>query len=96
MRISVSFRTAGDGYWPDNTLGVMPTPGFPLRAGTRYALVVTDALAATSGRLQVVRIGEVDEEELRAIDEHEPRRALDDSPGRVARVVGVGGVALAQ
>jgi hypothetical protein len=49
--VSVVFRAAGDGYWPDNTLAFMPMPGLPLQPATRYALVVTDALAATTGRL---------------------------------------------
>jgi hypothetical protein len=54
--ISLAFHAAGDGYWPDNTLAFMPTVGYPLREGTRYALVVTRAVttAVCAGLRQVL------------------------------------------
>jgi hypothetical protein len=33
-------------YFPQNTLSFMPLPGFPLRASTRYAFLITDNLRA--------------------------------------------------
>ncbi len=47
--VSVSFRDKQGLYYLPNTLAFMPTPGFPLRPHTRYALVVTDALRAENG-----------------------------------------------
>jgi hypothetical protein len=51
LRVSLAWHPTADGYWTDNTLAFMPTPGFPLREGTRYALVVTNALTAAGTRL---------------------------------------------
>jgi hypothetical protein len=51
--VSLSFRASGDGYWSDNTLAFMPTPGYPLREDTRYALVVTRSLTAAGAPLGV-------------------------------------------
>jgi Bacterial virulence factor lipase N-terminal len=47
--ISVSFQAKKGLYYLPNTLAFMPTPGFPLRPHTRYALVVTDMLQAEDG-----------------------------------------------
>lgn len=47
--VSLSWRAAEGVYILPNTLEFMPTIGFPLRAHTRYALVVTTALQAASG-----------------------------------------------
>ncbi len=47
--VSLSWRATEGVYIRPNTLAFMPTVGFPLRARTRYALVVTDALQAASG-----------------------------------------------
>ncbi|MBK8258336.1 MAG: hypothetical protein IPK82_37415 [Polyangiaceae bacterium] len=48
-QISVKFRAEAGVYWLPNTLAVMPTPGFPLRPSTRYALVATNALHSADG-----------------------------------------------
>lgn len=47
--VSLQFREEGGVYWLPNTLAFMPTLGFPLRARTRYALVVTDELRSADG-----------------------------------------------
>lgn len=47
--VSLSWRQDEAVYILPNTLEFMPTIGFPLRAHTRYALVVTTALQAASG-----------------------------------------------
>ncbi len=52
--VSVSFHAKEGLYYLSNTLAFMPTPGFPLRPHTRYALVVTDALRSEDG----ARIGQ--------------------------------------
>ncbi len=44
--ISISFHAKKGLYYLPNTLAFIPTPGFPLRPHTRYALVVTSALRA--------------------------------------------------
>lgn len=47
--VSLSFRAPAGVYYLPNTLAFMPTVGFPLRAHTRYALVVTDGVRALDG-----------------------------------------------
>lgn len=47
--VSLYFREEAGVYWLPNTLAFMPTPGFPLRPRTQYALVVTDALRSADG-----------------------------------------------
>ncbi len=47
--VSVSFRKAAGKYVLANTLSFMPTLGFPLRPGTTYALVATNALRSEGG-----------------------------------------------
>lgn len=44
------FRAAPTRYWPENTLAVAPTFGFPLRPRTRYALVLTTDLRGAMGQ----------------------------------------------
>ncbi len=48
--VSVAWRESEGVYWQPRTLAFMPALGFPLRAKTRYALVVTDAIKAPGGR----------------------------------------------
>ncbi len=48
-RISLELHNDAGVYWPSGTLAFMPLLGDPLLPATRYALVVTDALQATSG-----------------------------------------------
>lgn len=55
--ISISFHAKRGLYYLPNTLAFIPTPGFPLRPRTRYALVVTDALRAEDG----ARVGQSEE-----------------------------------
>lgn len=45
----VRFYAAGGRYVAANTLAAYPHPGFPLRARTRYALIVTAGLRAAGG-----------------------------------------------
>ena len=47
--VTLHWREQAGVYWLPNTLAFMPTLGFPLRPKTRYALVVTDALAGADG-----------------------------------------------
>ncbi len=47
--VTLALHPVADGYFGADTLAFQPTPGFPLRPGTRYALVVTDALRAREG-----------------------------------------------
>lgn len=47
--IYVQFRKEAGAYWPANTLAFIPVPGYPLRTGTKYALVVTDAVRDEEG-----------------------------------------------
>jgi len=47
--INTDFRAAGGHYVLPNTLRWMPALGFPLRANTRYAIVVTHALRSHDG-----------------------------------------------
>lgn len=47
--VSLRYQKEAGVYWPENTLSFMPTLGFPLRASTRYALVVTDGVRAEDG-----------------------------------------------
>jgi hypothetical protein len=47
--VAWSFWGNGGVYTPDNTLAFMPPLGYPLRRGTRYALVVTNAVRARDG-----------------------------------------------
>jgi len=47
--VTLALHPVADGYFADDTLAFQPTPGFPLRPGTRYALLVTDALRARAG-----------------------------------------------
>jgi predicted esterase len=47
--VSLRWQEAAGVYWHPNTLAFMPTLGFPLRARTRYALVVTDSLRSKGG-----------------------------------------------
>lgn len=54
--ISLSFRAKQGLYYQPNTLAFLPTPGFPLRPHTRYALVITSVLRAEDG----TRIGQSD------------------------------------
>jgi len=54
--ISLSFRAQKGLYYLPNTLAFIPTPGFPLRPHTRYALVVTSVLRAEDG----TRVGQSD------------------------------------
>ncbi|MFO0757264.1 MAG: hypothetical protein U0359_12285 [Byssovorax sp.] len=48
--ISLRWQEAEGVYYQPNTLAYLPTIGFPLRAHTRYALVVTDAIRAKDGK----------------------------------------------
>lgn len=43
------FQLRGTRYWPPNTLAIAPAFGFPLRARTRYAVVVTSRVRAADG-----------------------------------------------
>ncbi|MEO7327610.1 MAG: hypothetical protein ABI193_03460, partial [Minicystis sp.] len=47
--ISLRWQEKEAVYYLPNTLAFLPTIGFPLRAHTRYALVVTDALKSKGG-----------------------------------------------
>jgi hypothetical protein len=47
--LSLSLIEGAGVYWQPHTLAFMPAIGFPLRAGTRYALVVTDAARGLLG-----------------------------------------------
>jgi hypothetical protein len=47
--VSLQWRAPVGIYYQPDTLAFMPTPGFPLRAHTQYALVVTSALRDTAG-----------------------------------------------
>ncbi len=47
--VSLEWHQAAGVYYLPDTLGFMPTVGFPLRPHTRYALVVTDAVQALAG-----------------------------------------------
>lgn len=47
--VSLQFRAEAGVYWLPNTLAFMPTPGFPLRPKTQYALVVTDGVRSADG-----------------------------------------------
>jgi hypothetical protein len=47
--IVAHFRPAKGGTIGDNSLAVRPYPGFPLREGTTYALVLTDRLRTLDG-----------------------------------------------
>ena len=47
--ISLEFHADQGLYYLPDTLAYIPTPGFPLRPHTRYALVVTDAVNDPSG-----------------------------------------------
>ncbi|MCB9584411.1 MAG: hypothetical protein H6718_03395 [Polyangiaceae bacterium] len=49
--VSLHWQADAGVYWPENTLAFMPAFGHPLRGGTHYALVVTDALHAENGSL---------------------------------------------
>jgi predicted esterase len=49
--VSLEWHETEGVYIRPDTLAFMPTIGFPLRAHTRYALVVTDALKAAGGGL---------------------------------------------
>lgn len=49
QRVATYFRADAGAYWQPNTLAFMPALGFPLRPGTRYALVVTDRVRAADG-----------------------------------------------
>ncbi len=42
-------REAATRYWPAHSLAVAPVFGFPMRPGTRYALVITDTLRTAGG-----------------------------------------------
>lgn len=46
----VAFQAPGDAYRDPHLLSVRPVPGAPLRPGTRYAVVVTDAVRGVGGR----------------------------------------------
>lgn len=47
--VSTHWRDAEGAYWQPNTLAVMPMIGAPLRAKTRYALVVTKKVHGAGG-----------------------------------------------
>ncbi len=47
--VSLLFREPEGVYFRSNTLAFLPTPGFPLRPHTRYALIVSDAVHAKGG-----------------------------------------------
>jgi hypothetical protein len=47
--VSLFFRAEEGAYWLPNTLAFEPTLGFPLRPGTRYAVVVTSAVRTKDG-----------------------------------------------
>ncbi len=64
--ISLEFREPEGVYWRADTLAFMPTFGFPLRARTRYAFVVTSKVKAKDGtELQVAD----DLQQILAVDE---------------------------
>lgn len=48
--VSLRFQALAGIYYHSNTLAFMPSPGFPLRAHTRYAFIVTNALVDSLGR----------------------------------------------
>ena len=58
--IDLRYQNEAGVYWPESTLSFMPAMGFPLRASTRYALVVTDDLRAEDGS-KVARAPALDE-----------------------------------
>ncbi len=47
--VALYYRDMPGVYWPEHTLSFMPALGHPLRAHTRYAIVVTDGVKATDG-----------------------------------------------
>jgi hypothetical protein len=47
--LSLHWRAEEGAYWVTNTLAFMPALGYPLRASTRYALLVTDKVKAADG-----------------------------------------------
>jgi hypothetical protein len=47
--VETFWRQADGVYWLRDTLAVRPALGYPLRPGTRYALVVTNAVRAAGG-----------------------------------------------
>jgi hypothetical protein len=57
--ISLYYRDQPGAYWQSHTLAFQPTFGYPLRVGTRYALVVTTA-ARGAGGVALGRSAELD------------------------------------
>ena len=49
MPVTVRYRLDRGRYWAPNTISLQPLYGFPLRAGTTYAAVVTTNVMGTSG-----------------------------------------------
>lgn len=88
--VSLEFHAEAGVYWPENALAFMPSFGTPLRPGTRYALVVTDAVRAADGG----RVGACDEvKQLLGLERAEgaaagAASALEDVPGEL-RAAGV-------
>lgn len=58
--LTVYWRDEAGVYWPEHTLAFMPALGAPMRASTRYAIVVTDGVRAADGG-PVKRAPELDE-----------------------------------
>jgi len=66
--VSLEFHADEGVYYQSNTLAFMPSPGFPLRAHTRYAFVVTNAL--------------VDVNLVPIVKSHELAEALGEEPSK--------------
>lgn len=43
------FSAGGSRFWPSYTLAVAPAPGFPLRANTQYAVIITNRVRGVDG-----------------------------------------------
>jgi len=74
--VSLRYQREPGVYWPESTLSFMPALGFPLRASTRYALVITDDLRAEDGS-KVGRAPALDEV-LGLVEPSEAARTLRD------------------
>jgi hypothetical protein len=91
--IVVHFRPAKGGTIGPNSLAVRPYPGFPLREGTTYAMVVTRRVTAVdhvpfapSTTLQAMMFGGGDAAVAAARDAYAPLWAYLDAPGGDARI----------
>jgi len=77
--IRLHFQQEPTVFWPSNTLGFYPVPGFPLDAGTQYAVVATDGLRTSEGEeleidldLQALLDGSGDDEVTQALEIYGP------------------------